>query len=88
MMQDVMPSLNYILAYNPRGRVSHKNGWLYEDGGWVDNDAGIVRFTSNGTEYAYAFTFMSQDVESFKAEVPLGRQLARIASDWFHATYQ
>ncbi len=86
-MQEVMPSLNYILAYNPRGRVSHKNGWLFEDGGWVDNDAGIVRFTRNGTEYAYAFTFMSQDVARFKAEVPLGQQLARIAWDWFDAAY-
>lgn len=87
-MIEVMPSLNYLLAYNPQGRVSHKNGWLFEDGGWVDNDAGIVRFTKNGREYAYAFTFMSQDVARFKAEVPLGQQLARIAWEWFDATYQ
>ncbi|MBA4180846.1 MAG: hypothetical protein C0506_09685 [Anaerolinea sp.] len=87
-MEEVMPSLNYLLAYNPQGRVSHKNGWLFEDGGWVDNDAGIVRFTKDGTEYAYAITFMSQDVASYRAEVPLGRQLARIAWDWFDATYK
>ena len=86
-MLQVSPTLNYLLAYNPQGRVSHKNGWLFEDGGWVDNDSGIVRFTKDGTEYAYAITFMSQDVEQFKAEVPLGRQLARITWDWFNAAY-
>ncbi|MEP7216336.1 MAG: serine hydrolase, partial [Anaerolineaceae bacterium] len=71
-MLQVSPTLNYLLAYNPHGRVSHKNGWLFEDGGWVDNDSGIIRFTKDGTEYAYAITFMSQDVDQFKAEVPLG----------------
>ena len=86
-MIQVSPTLNYLLAYNPRGRVSHKNGWLFEDGGWVDNDSGIVRFMKDGTEYAYAITFMSQDVEQFKAEVPLGQQLARITWDWFNAAY-
>ena len=83
----VSPTLNYLLAYNPHGRVSHKNGWLYEDGGWVDNDSGIVRFVKDGTEYAYAITFLSQDVEQFKAEVALGQQLARITWDWFNAAY-
>ena len=87
-MEQVMPSLNYLLAYNPQGRVSHKNGWLFEDGGWVDNDSGIVRFTKNGQEYAYAITFMSQDVASYRAEVPLGRELARLAWEWFDATYK
>lgn len=86
-MLEVSPALNYLLAYNSGGRVSHKNGWLFEDGGWVDNDSGIVRFVKNGTEYAYAITFMSQDVEQFKAEVPLGQQLARITWDWFNAAY-
>ncbi|MEO6397364.1 MAG: serine hydrolase [Tepidiformaceae bacterium] len=84
---EVSPTLNYLLAYNPHGRVSHKNGWLFEDGGWVDNDAGIVRFVKDGKEYAYAITFMSQDVDQFKAEVPLGQQLARITWDWFNANY-
>ena len=86
-MLEVSPTLNYLLAYNPHGRVSHKNGWLFEDGGWVDNDSGIVRFVKDGTEYAYAITFMSQDVDQFKAEVPLGQQLARITWDWFNAAY-
>ena len=86
-MEQVAPHLNYLLAYKPGGRVSHKNGWLYEDGGWVDNDAGIVRFSKNGQEYAYAITFMSQDVASYRAEVPLGQRLARIAWEWFDATY-
>ena len=86
-MVQVSPTLNYLLAYNPHGRVGHKNGWLFEDGGWVDNDSGIVRFVKDGREYAYAITFMSQDVEQFKAEVPLGQQLARITWDWFNAAY-
>ncbi|MFN0094739.1 MAG: serine hydrolase [Dehalococcoidia bacterium] len=85
-MTQVEPALQYILGTTPGGLVSHKNGWLWEDG-WADNDAGIVRFERGGKEYAYAFTFLAMDTRRWKDDVPLAQALVRMAWDHFQAAY-
>jgi hypothetical protein len=85
-MTQVEPALQYILGTTPGGLVSHKNGWLWEDG-WADNDAGIVRFVSNGEEVAYAFTFLAMDTRRWKDDVPLAQTLVAMAWEHFRAKY-
>ena len=87
-MTHVAPELNYLLGSNADATVSHKNGYLFEDGnGWVDNDAGIVRFVRDGVERAYAITFLAMDVDEVGADVPLGQQLVRLAWEHFSSAY-
>ena len=87
-MTHVAPELNYLLGSNADATVSHKNGYLFEDGnGWVDNDAGIVRFIRDGVERAYAITFLAMDVDEVGADVPLGQQLVRLAWEHFSSAY-
>ncbi len=86
-MTRVRPELNYLLGSGVTGLVSHKNGFLFEGGGWVDNDAGIVRFTRGGQEYAYAITFLSMDVDGYLGDVVLGQALTRMAWEHFSSAY-
>lgn len=86
-MTRVRPELNYLLGSGVTGLVSHKNGFLFESGGWVDNDAGIVRFTRGGREYAYAVTFLSMDVDSYLGDVILGQSLTRMIWEHFSSAY-
>lgn len=86
-MTHVQPGLNYLLASGQTGLVSHKNGFLYEGDGWVDNDAGIVRFTRGNETYAYAITFLAMDVETYRGDVALGQSLVRMAWQHFAGVY-
>lgn len=83
----VKPGLNYLTAAVPEGVVSHKNGFLEADTGFVDNDAGIIRLTRGGIEYAYAMTFLSQEVQTKYADIPLGQQLGSLAYQTLAARY-
>lgn len=83
----VKPGLNYLTAAVPEGMVSHKNGFLEADTGFVDNDAGIIRLTRGNTEYAYALTFLSQEVSSKYDDIVLGQQLGALAYEVMAARY-
>ena len=62
-MTGVKPGLQYLIpAGVGDGTVSHKNGFSWMPGGWIDNDIGIVTFDSSGGPRAYAISFFSQDV--------------------------
>jgi beta-lactamase class A len=83
----VKPGLNYLTAFVPEGVVSHKNGFLEADTGFVDNDAGIVRLQRNGREVAYAVTFLSQEVPVKYGDAVLGQQISKLAYDVMAARY-
>ena len=87
-LSQVTPGLNYLTASTPDAVVSHKNGFFpIPGGGWVDNDAGILRFERNGQEYAYAVTFLSQDVPVRLGDITLGQKLMALTWDYFSARY-
>lgn len=83
----VKPGLNYLTAYVPEGIVSHKNGFLEADTGFVDNDAGIVRLERSGREVAYAVTFLSQEVPVKYGDAVLGQQISKLAYEVMSARY-
>ena len=83
----VKPGLNYLTASVPEGIVSHKNGFLLADTGYVDNDAGIVRLERGGREVAYAITFLSEQVPSEYGDVVLGQKISKLAYDVMAARY-
>lgn len=85
-LENVKPGLNYLTASLP-ARVHHKNGFFPYPGGFVDNDAGIVRFTVGGVEYAFAITFLSEEVPVKYGDIPLGQTLAAMAYDFFVQRY-
>jgi len=87
-LKTVKPGLNYLVASVP-ARVSHKNGFFEGTTGFVDNDTGIVVLTADeGREYAYAVTFLAEEVQVKYADVPLGQQLMRAIHAYFTAQYQ
>jgi beta-lactamase class A len=88
-MTNVKPGLQYLLAtgVGERARVSHKNGFTWFPGGWVDNDIGIVTFESAGATRAYAISFYSQDVEWEYGDVPLGQSVSQMVWRYFAARY-
>lgn len=85
-MTQVKPGLNYLTAAVP-AVVSHKNGFLPTSGGYVDNDTGIVRLQRDGTEYAYAITFLSAGVAEEYADITLAQQLGSLAYQVMAARY-
>jgi len=85
-LENVKPGLNYLTASLP-ARVSHKNGFFPYSGGYVDNDAGIVRFVIGGQEYAFAITFLSEEVPVKYGDIPLGQTLARMTYEFFVTRY-
>ncbi|MEX2032654.1 MAG: serine hydrolase, partial [Dehalococcoidia bacterium] len=85
-LEAVKPGLNYLVASVP-ATVSHKNGFFRASNGYVDNDAGIVRFTAGDREYAYVVTLLSQRVDVKYADVPLGQELMRTIHSYFTSTY-
>jgi hypothetical protein len=87
-MTHVKPGLNYLTAYGTGGIVSHKNGFFpNNDGTWVDNDVGIVRFERGGQEYAYAISFFSDYVETKYGDITLGQRISRLAWAYFDEAY-
>lgn len=83
----VEPSLDTLIGSTPGGGVSHKNGFLDDSDGWVDNDAGIVRFEAGGEPRAYAITFLSAKVPDAGDDVPLASRLAKMAWTYFSTAY-
>ena len=88
-MTNVKPGLQYLLAtgVGETARVSHKNGFTWFPGGWVDNDIGIVTFESAGVSRAYAISFYSQDVTWEYADVPLGQSVSQMVWQFFAGRY-
>jgi len=86
-MTEVKLGLNYLTAYGNGGVTSHKNGFFPYGGGYVDNDAGIVRFERGGQEYAYAIGFYSDEVPTKYADIVLGQTLMAMAWEYFDSTY-
>ncbi|MCC7364067.1 MAG: serine hydrolase [Dehalococcoidia bacterium] len=87
-MTNVKPGLNYLTAaLPPEAVVSHKNGFFWNPDGYIDSDAGIVRFYRGGREYAYAITFLSEAVPVKYDDIPTAQELSRLAWDTFQARY-
>lgn len=87
-MTGVKPGLQYLIpAGVGDGVVSHKNGFSWMPGGWIDNDIGIVRFDSSGGPRAYAISFYTQDVPVEYQDIPLGQSVSRLAWEFFSSRY-
>ncbi len=86
-LAEVKAGLNYLTAAVPEGIVSHKNGFLEADTGWVDNDVGIVRLQRGDREIAYAVSFFSEEVPSKYADVVLGQQVSTLVYKVMAARY-
>jgi hypothetical protein len=83
----VKPGLNYLSAVVPEGTVSHKNGFFIGSSGYVDNDSGIIRLQRGDDVYAYAFSFLSEQVPAEYGDVTLGQQLGALAYAVMAARY-
>jgi hypothetical protein len=86
--------VNYGLNYMIPGRlpntatVSHKIGYYADTDGWVNNDAGVVRFTgADGKTKAYAITYLSQQAPTEAAGYTLGAVLSRMAWNYMAPKY-
>lgn len=86
-LAEVKPGLNYLTAAVPEGVVSHKNGFMPADTGYVDNDVGIVRLQRDGGEAAYAVSFFSEQVAVKYGDVVLGQQVSTLAYEVMAARY-
>jgi hypothetical protein len=87
-MTGVKPGLQYLIpAGVGNGRVSHKNGFSWVAGGWIDNDIGIVTFDSSGGPRAYAISFYSQDVSVQYADIPVGQRVSGMVWQYFRNRY-
>ncbi len=85
-MTEVSPGLRYLLERGTsyEAVVHHKNGFYgTEEGGYVDNDVGIVSFTVDGTVYAYAISYFGSNVMGEFADASLGQELSAIAWSFF-----
>jgi len=87
VLGEVKPGLNYLTAVVPDGTVSHKNGFFIGSNGYVDNDVGIIRLQRGDVEYAYALSFLSEQVPSEYGDVALGQQLGALAYEVMVARY-
>jgi len=85
----VKPGLNYLTAAGVPSDVivSHKNGFLPATTGFVDNDAGIVRFHRDGRELAYAVTFLSQNNPVKYSELPTAQTIMSRIWAYFDSAY-
>ena len=87
-MTGVKPGLQYLIpAGVGYGTVSHKNGFSWVTGGWIDNDIGIVTFDSGGSTYAYAISFFTQDVPTKYDDIPLGQSVSSMVWQYFANRY-
>jgi len=88
-MVHVKPGLQYLLpAGVGNGTVSHKNGFSWVSGGWIDNDIGIVTFDSSGGRRAYAISLYMQDIGTEYADIPIGQTVSRLVWQYFSNRYQ
>lgn len=87
-MVGVKPGLQYLIPAGVGGGVvSHKNGFSWVPGGWIDNDIGIVTFNRGGVTYAYAISFFTQNVPYEYADIPLGQTVSRLVWQYFSNRY-
>lgn len=87
-MVNVKPGLQYLIPAGAAGGVvSHKNGFSWVSGGWIDNDVGIVTFNRGGVTYAYAISFFTQNVPYEYADIPLGQAVSRLVWQYFANRY-
>jgi hypothetical protein len=88
-MTKVKPGLQYLIpaGVGENARVSHKNGFTWMPGGWVDNDIGIVVFDTSAGPRAYAIAFYSQDIAWEYADVPLGQEVSGLVWQYFATKY-
>lgn len=84
----VKPGLNYLIPIGTSAgaTVSHKNGFLYEEG-WADNDIGIVWYERSGERFGYAISFFTENVAGKYDDIPLGQQISSLAYAWFVSRY-
>jgi hypothetical protein len=88
-MTNVKPGLQYLIpAGVGEARVSHKNGFTWMPGGWVDNDIGIVTFDTSGRQRAYAISLYIQDIATEYADIPIGQTVSRLVWNYFSDRYQ
>jgi hypothetical protein len=87
-MVGVKPGLQYLIPAGVSGGVvSHKNGFSWVSGGYVDNDIGIVTFSRGGVTYAYAISFFTQNVTVEYADISLGQTVSRLVWQYFSNRY-
>jgi hypothetical protein len=90
VLRDSFSYVNYIIPGRlpAAATVAHKIGYYADYDGWVNNDAGIVRFTgADGTMKAYAITYLSQMAGSEKIGYSFGAKLSRDVWDWMVGRY-
>jgi hypothetical protein len=90
VLRDSFAYVDYILPGRLpwQATVGHKIGYYADWDGWVNNDAGIVSFTAaDGTEKAYAITYMSQMAGSERIGYSFGAKLSRDVWDWMVGKY-
>jgi hypothetical protein len=87
VLEGVKPGLNYLTAVVPDGTVSHKYGFFIGSFGYVDYDVGIIRLLRGDVEYAYALSFLSEQVPTEYGDVALGQQLGALAYEVMAARY-
>jgi hypothetical protein len=90
VLRDSFWYVNYIIPGRlpAAARVAHKIGYYADYDGWVNNDAGIVSFTgADGTQKAYAITYLSQMAGSEKIGYSFGAKLSRDVWDWMAGKY-
>ncbi len=87
-MTGVKPGLQYLIpAGVGDGVVSHKNGFSWMPGGYIDNDIGIVQFDSSAGTRAYVISFFTQDVPVEYQDIPLGQSVSRMVWQFFSSRY-
>jgi hypothetical protein len=87
-MTGVKAGLQYLIPSGVGyGTVSHKNGFHWSPGGWVDNDIGIVVFNSGGVPYAYAISFFTEGVATKYDDIPLGQAVSSMVWQYFVNRY-
>ncbi len=88
-MISVSPGLQYFIGRSaPGGVASHKNGFSWMPGGYVDNDIGIVRFNTASGQHAYAVAIYVQDVITEYADIPTGQTVLHLIWEYFANHYQ
>jgi len=87
-MTGVKPGLQYLIPSGVGyGTASHKNGFHWSPGGWVDNDIGIVVFNSGGVPYGYAISFFTEGVPTKYDDIPLGQAVSSMVWQYFANRY-
>lgn len=90
VLRDSFSYVNYILPGRlpAAATVGHKIGYYADWDGWVNNDAGLISFTAtDGSEKAYAITYLSQLANTERDGYSFGAKLSRDVWDWMVGKY-